>query len=320
MPLDPHAERLLEMLAVAVPAKRARAGAGQPDTTARRQAFENLLRLGGAPEPVGSIENFAAPGPGGPIPLRQYTPLRPVAEPAPALVYFHGGGMVAGSLDSYDAVCRTLANAGCCRVVAVGYRLAPESPFPAALEDGCAALSWLFSQSVPLRIDPRRVGVGGDSAGANLAAVVCQLFRHVPAQKLALQLLLCPILDVGAETDSRRSFAAGYLIDLEDHAQELQDYLPAGADRTDPRVSPLRTADLAGLPVTHIHTAEFDPMRDEGLAYAERLRGAEVEVYYTCHAGMIHLFYALTGLIPAAGTALRGIAAQMAPALATGLA
>jgi acetyl esterase len=310
MPLDPHAERLLDMLAVSAPAARVQLN---PDE--RRRAFASLMKLGGPPEPIGSVDNLLAPGPGGPIALRRYAPVQPLAEPAPALVYFHGGGMVAGSLDTHDALCSRLANAVGCLVVSVDYRLAPESPFPAAVDDGFAAVSWILTHAGALQMAPHRIGIAGDSAGATVAAVVCQLLRDAPGPKPALQLLLCPILDIGADTPSRKRFATGYLLDMQDFALELQQYLPAGSDPTDPRASPLRAANLTGLPVTYIHTAEYDPMRDEGIAYADRLRGADIEVHYTCHAGMIHLFYALTGVIPYASAAMRTIGAQIARAL-----
>jgi acetyl esterase/lipase len=238
-----------------------------------------------------------------------------LTEPAPALVYFHGDGLVAGSLDTHDALCRTLANAACCLVVSVGHRLAPESPFSAAVDDGVAAVSWILTHSRTLQIAPHRIGIAGDSAGATVAAAVCQLLRGAPEPKPALQLLLCPILDLGADTASRKCFGAGFLLDMRNFALELEQYLPAGSDSSDPRVSPLRAANLRGLPVTHIHTAEYDPMRDEGSAYADRPRGADIEVHYTCHAGMIHLFYALTGVIPYSSTAMRPIGAQTARAL-----
>lgn len=317
MPLDPHAKRLLDMLAVsATPRTDARAAGERADPKVRRAAFEQLLRLGATREPVAGIEDFTIPGQGGPIALRQYVPLHAATQTG-ALLYFHGGGLVAGSLDSHDGLCRILANAAGCPVFAVDYRLAPEHPFPAAIDDGLTALSWLLAHAAQHGIDPRCIGVAGDSAGANLAAVICQTHRDIAGPPLALQLLLCPILDVSAETASRRDFATGFLVDLEDYAQELDDYLPPGLNRADPRVSPLRADSLAGLPLTHIHTAQFDPMRDEGLAYAQRLQQAGVEVQYTCHDGMIHMFYALTGLIPSAAPALRRIAAQMKAALAS---
>jgi acetyl esterase/lipase len=298
------------MLAASPPPLHARC---KPDE--RRRAFERLLKLGERSEPIADVENIIFPGPGGLIPLRKYTPTEAQSEAAPALIYFHGGGLVAGSLNTHDALCRTLANAVKCLVVSVGYRLAPEHPFPAAIEDGCAAVRWTVSHAERLQIDSRRIGIAGDSAGANIAAVICQLLGETDFPPPALQLLLCPILDFGADTPSRRRFGAGYLVEMTELARELQQYLPAGSNMDDPRVSPLRATNLRGLPATYIHTAEYDPVRDEGLAYADRLRRSDIEVHHTCHAGMIHLFYALPGLIPYARAAWTQIAAQITPAL-----
>jgi acetyl esterase/lipase len=305
MPLDPRAQRLLDMLAVAAPSPQSRITADD-----RRRAFERLLMLGRLPEPIGHVTELLAPGPGGPVPLRQYIPVRALEDLAPALIYFHGGGLVAGSPDTHDALCRTLANAAHCQVVSIGYRLAPEHPFPAALDDGCAAALWVLAQARSLRIDPQRLGIAGDSAGANLAAVVCQWLTQTAVTRPVLQLLLCPMLDHYADTESRRSFGSGYLVNLRELALEAEEYLGTGADPADPRVSPLRTADLSALPETIIHTAEFDPMRDEGLAYAQRLTSAGVPVRYTCHPGMIHMFYALPAVIPYARAALAQIAVE----------
>jgi acetyl esterase/lipase len=310
MPLDPHAKRLLDMLAVSAPAVRP-----QFDRHERRRTFASLMELGGRPESVGGVEELVVPGPGGPLPLRKYSPTQPLVGPAPALVYVHGGGLVAGSVDTHDTLCRTLANAAGCLVVSVGYRLAPESPFPAAVDDAVAAMSWTLTHASALRLAPHRIGIAGDSAGATVAAAVCHILKDTPGPRPALQLLLCPILDVGGDTASRRCFGAGYLLDMQDFALESAQYLPAAADASDPRASPLRASNLSGLPATYIHTAEYDPMRDEGVAYADRLKDAGIEVHYTCHAGMIHLFYALNGVIPYASTAMRQIGAQTARAL-----
>jgi acetyl esterase len=307
--LDPHAKRLLDILAAMTVPNR-----GPATLKERRQSFEKLMQLGHRSEPIKSIEELSAPGPVGPIALRQYTPSKTLNEPASALVYFHGGGLFAGGLDTHDAVCRVLANATGCSVISVAYRLAPECPFPAAIDDGCAAVSWIMAHATQLRLAPTHIGVAGDSAGANIAAVICQLLKDVPGSKLALQLLLCPILDWCTDTDSRRTFGSGYLIDTRDLALELEQYRPEGGDMHDSRVSPLLATDLAGLPTTYIHTAEFDPLRDEGQVYADRLRSARIEVHYTCHPGMIHMFYALPRLIPYADTAMQMIAAQLAPA------
>jgi acetyl esterase/lipase len=237
-----------------------------------------------------------------PLAVRIYRPAA-VAAPAPALVYFHGGGLVAGSLDTHDPVCRSLSNAAGCVLLSVDYRLAPEYPFPAAIADGCHATVWAATHAQELGIDRNRIGVCGDSAGATLAAVVCQTLVTTGEARLALQFLLCPIMDFCAATGSRRDYATGYLVDQATLDHDLKHYLGADGDPSHPRISPSRVADVSGLPPTCIHTAEFDPLRDEGAAYAERLRQAGVPTTYRCHSGMIHLFYGMGALIPYAATA-----------------
>lgn len=299
MPLDPRARRFLETLAAMNPPSALALSVEE-----RRRALAHLLSFSGPPEAVGAVTEMAVPGPGGELGMRCYTPAgwQP-ADVLPGLIYFHGGGLVAGSLETHDPICRSLSNAGGCRVLSVDYRLAPEHPFPAAVADGCAAAAWIAAHAGELSIDPARLGISGDSAGATLAAVVCHTTTAAGQAPLAFQFLLCPITDFAAESDSRRSFAQGYLVDRDTLEHDLKYYLTVDADRADPRVSPLRAADLRSLPPTAIHTAEFDPLRDEGHAYAERLTHSGVRTVYRCHPGMIHLFYGMRGIISYAGAA-----------------
>ena len=160
-------------------------------------------------------------------------------------------------------------------------------------------------------IDPGRAGIGGDSAGATLAAIVTQKLRGAPGRALQCQLLLCPVLDFGEQRESKRAFGQGFLLDQALMDRDLEDYAPGVLDVNDPLISPLRAHDLSGLPQAFIHTAEFDPLRDEGQDYADRLAAAGVEVDLTCHAGMVHHFYGLTGFIPAAGPILASIGAEV---------
>jgi acetyl esterase len=306
MALDPHAGRLLAMLAAA-----GRADPAGATLTERRQGFAALMRLSGPAEPVDSVEDRLLPGPDGHLGLRLYVPCAVGAGASPGLVYFHGGGFIAGTLDTHDALCRSLANAACCRIVAVDYRLAPEHKFPAAITDCYRAAMWTRERADSLGIDPRRLAIGGDSAGASLAAIVCRMARDARKPRFALQLLLCPITDFTGSLESRRALATGYLLDQATMKRELALYLPRGIDAGDPRVSPLGAGDLSELPPAWIHTAEFDPLRDEGRAYAQRVAAAGGEVRYTCHPGMIHLFYAMTGVIPYARRALSHIGAEI---------
>ncbi|TLY92049.1 MAG: alpha/beta hydrolase [Gammaproteobacteria bacterium] len=311
MPLDPHAKRLLERLAATNPPSARSLTIG-----ARRSALQQLLAFAGLREEVECVENRTLPAREAPLPVRVYTPTGAPREPLPALIYFHGGGLVAGSLDSHDAICRSLTNASACRLISVDYRLAPEHPFPTALADGYAALAWVAAHPRELGIDADRIVLGGDSAGATLAAVVCQMAATAGRPRLAAQLLICPIMDACAVTDSRRAFAEGHLLDQATLDHDLAHYLAPDVDRTDARVSPLRAAQLQRLPPTCIHTAEFDPLRDEGAAYAERLRLAGVKSTYRCHSGMIHLFYGMGRLIPYAATAYRLIGEDLRSLLA----
>jgi acetyl esterase len=305
MPLDPYAKRFLDRLAALNPPSALSLSVAE-----RREALGNLLSLSAGNAPESAVEDRLIPGPGGALPVRIYTPGGESRNPLPALIYFHGGGLVAGTLDTYDGIARELAHASGCRLISVGYRLAPEAPFPAAVEDACAATAWIAAHADEFAADPARIGVAGDSAGATLAAVACQqaTANGVP---LALQVLLCPILDHAGTTPSRQSFAQGHLVDAATLGHDLKHYLGSKGDVGDPRVSPSRGMRLRGLPPTIVHTAEFDPLRDEGRDYAERLKHAGVTTLYRCHLGMIHLFYGMGGVIPYAATAYREIGADI---------
>jgi acetyl esterase len=316
MPLDPSAGRFLRLLAASSPQSMRNAPVED-----RRAALVELMKFGGPAPPIGAVEDRTVPGPAGPLGVRLYTPIDAPAgslpggrnDLMPGVVYFHGGGLVAGTVATHDSIARMLANAGACRVVSVGYRLAPEHQFPSALEDALASVSYLRAGAAEFGIDAARLGICGDSAGGTLAAATCQALAGRAAP--ALQILLCPILDYSRTTPSRRELASGYMIDEEVLAHDLSLYLPAGTDPADRRISPLRAGVLRGLPRTIIHTAEFDPLRDEGRDYFERLSHAGCDVSYTCHPGMIHLFYGLGAVIPYARAALRQIGGEIRAAL-----
>ena len=306
MPLDPYVRRFLGTLSAGAARKT-----GDLTIEERRASFSRLLTLGSEPPPIGSVEERQIPGPAGPLRSRLYRPSRETPEATPGLVFFHGGGLVAGGLETHDGICRTLAAESGCAVVSVDYRLAPEARFPAALEDACAATRWVIAQTSQLGIDSARLGVGGDSAGGTLAAAVCQALKAAGEPGIAWQVLLCPILDYRARNASRQEFAAGFLLDEGTLEHDLRHYLAASVGAGDPRISPLKAADLTGLPPACIHTAECDPLRDEGRLYADRLQSAGVPVRYCCHAGMIHLFYGLGAVIPSAAAAYRTIGADI---------
>lgn len=297
MALDPHVSRFLDMMALG--------GSNGIDLAARREGLRGLARLAAAGLATGpvTVRDLTLPGPGGALALRLYAPVG--EAPGPGLVFLHGGGLVTGDLDTHDAQCRTLCDAGRMRVVAVDYRLAPEHPFPAALDDARAATCWAMAHADELGIDPARLAVGGESAGAGLAARICQELREA-GQRPAAQLLICPVLDVHGVGASRRDFGRGYFLD---EATIQGDLIACGPDALpNPRFCPLRETELRGLPPAHLHTAEYDPVRDDGEAYAERLTRAGVPVVHARHAGMIHFFYGLGRLVPRSRPILSDIA------------
>ena len=305
MPLDPLAKRLLTMMTAAAPPSRTR-----PTIEERRQSLAKLMQFARTDADVATTDG-ALPGPGGPIAYRLYAPATDEGGPAPGFVFFHGGGMVAGSIETHDRIAAALAEATGCRLVSVDYRLAPEHKFPAAVEDAIAATEFVAKNAAALGIDAARLIVGGDSAGATLAAVVCQYALANAAPDILAQCLICPVLDFEETSPSREAFAENHMIDRAVLEADLADYLPEGADPADARISPLRAGRVKGLPAAIIHTAEFDPMRDEGNAYAHKLLAAGVTVELTCHDGMIHNFHAMGAILPQAKLVLMQIGEQI---------
>ncbi|MEV6441058.1 alpha/beta hydrolase [Amycolatopsis sp. NPDC051716] len=264
-------------------------------------------------EPV-SVREIAVPTPDGDLPATLYTPVG-LPEESPLLVFFHGGGWVIGTRASHDNAVRFLAKHAGVRVLSIEYRLAPEFPFPAATEDALAAFDYAVAKAGDLGADPARIAVGGDSAGGNLAAVTAQQAVRRGGPAPAFQLLIYPATDFARRYRSQDLFAENlFLTDV--HMKWFEGhYVPEGTDLTDPRLSPLRADDLSGLPPALIVTAGFDPLRDEGEAYAEKLREAGVEVALRRHEDLIHGFINFTGV----GTRFREALAEMAGALRQGL-
>jgi acetyl esterase len=310
MPLEPRVKRFLDILAAGNPPDPRTA-----TVAARRQGLIALMQMSGPLIPMARVDEISLTLPHATLPARVYSPHNDSVL-QPGLIYFHGGGLVAGSIATHDGIARALAHAGGVRVVSVDYRLAPEAHFPAALDDAKSAVEYIAAHCADFGVDPDRLGICGDSAGATLAAATCQTLARSGGPRLALQLLLCPILDYSRKSDSRLRLSSGYLVDEATLDHDLQHYLPDGIQPTDSRVSPLLAQSVAGLPSTIIHTAEFDPLRDEGREYFERLSRANIEVAYTCHPGMIHLFYGLGGVIPYARTAYKQIGDEIRAALA----
>ena len=313
MPLDPLVKAFLDQ-AAAIP----RPKVWELPPSAARASFAGMMGLMGPQDvAVGKVENFIIPAtaPAREISARAYAPVAVGGEPRPALIFFHGGGFVVGSLDSHDGLCRLICAEGHFRVIAVDYRLAPEHPFPAAIDDAFAAVQWIAANATQLGIDPGRIAVGGDSAGGMLTAIVTQLARDKGGPRLAFQLLLFPNTQMGGETASLNEFAVGYF--LERHAIEWfnAQYAPNEADRASPLVSPLRAKDFSRLPPAYVLLGGYDPLHDEGLAYAEKLRAAGVAVTIADHRDMVHCFIYLQTVLPQAHTALADAAHAVSGAL-----
>ncbi len=255
---------------------------------AREQAVRVARAMSGPTEPVARVDERLLPGPYGDIPVRIYLPQ--LHGSAPVLVYFHGGGWVVGNLETVDAFCRSITNLARCAVVSVNYRHAPEHQFPLPVEDAYAATQWVATHAGTLGGNPARLAVGGTSAGGTQAAVVAQMARDRRGPQIACQLLIVPVTDHNIETTSYRDNADGYGLTADAMRWYWKHYLHAPADGANPYASPIRAASLRGLPPAVVVTAEFDPLRDEGEAYAGRLRADGVPVVAKRYDGMVHQF------------------------------
>ena len=314
MPVDPQIQQVIDALS----ASDFGPVHAQSPAQARAQYVRMVEARGIAPAPVGAAEDRSIPGPGGDLPVRIYRPDLD-APTLPALVYFHGGGHVIGNLDTHDAVARNLCNGAGCIVVSVDYRLAPEHKFPAAAEDAFAAVVWCAAHGAEIGIDPRRMAVGGDSAGGNLAAVAALMARDAGGPAIRLQVLVYPVTDYACDTESYRTYSDGYgMLDARSMRWFRDHYLRDEADRLDWRAAPLRAGDLAGLPPALVLTAQCDVLHDEGEAYAQRLRSAGVEVDHRDIPGMIHGFFAMAPAVDGAVRAQALVCGAMIHAFAPG--
>jgi acetyl esterase len=312
MPLDPQVQALLDA------AKKA----GVPElwqlspVEARKEYRRRVDRLKLEVD-IYRTEDRSIEGAAGAIALRIYTPrkLKP-AEKLPVLVWFHGGGYVIGDLDTHDSACRVLANDADCIVVAVDYRLAPEHKFPAAVDDCEAALKWVAKHAGEIQADDRRIAVGGDSAGANLAAVVSILARNAGHPDICFQLLVYPVTAPEPETKSHYAFAEGYLLTRKTITWFFEHYVRSAKDTRDFRYAPLEADDLSSLPPALIIVAGFDPLRDEGIQYAEALIHAGNRVRLSNYESMIHGFLLMGGMVDAARRALAESASSLREAFA----
>lgn len=283
-----------------------------PAAVARRLYRDTRGALTPDPPGVESVQLLMAPGRAGPVPVRSYRPKGAGRdEVLPALVYFHGGGWVIGDLDTHDVVCRTLCNGARCAVFSVEYRKAPESPFPAAVEDCFAALNFVFQGAMDLRINAKQLAVGGDSAGGNLATVIALMARDAGGPAISFQLLIYPGCDQRMRHASIKRNGEGYLLTEKSMHYFRGHYLPRKKDWLDWRASPLLAKSLKGLPPAFVMTAGFDPLVDEGREYAERMQKEGVRVEYKNYADMVHGFITMGRVLDTANAALADCAAAL---------
>jgi acetyl esterase len=308
VPLHPQVKPLLDAVA------QAGGPAMSEVSPVEFRAQYKILHALDQPEEVARVDDRLVPG-AVDVPVRVYTPHAAIGGDAPLLVWLHGGGWVIGDLDTADAVARALANRSGAVVVSVGYRLAPEHKAPAALDDALAALTWAVENAELLGVDASRVAVGGDSAGGNLAAVLCQRVRDEYGPDIDFQLLVYPVVDCTLSQPSIEENAEGYFLTKETVAWFVGHYL-GGVDPMDPSVSPLYADSFAGLPPALVITAEFDPLRDEGEAYAAAMREAGVAVESVRYDGQVHGFFAMAALLDDAKLAIDRAGAAVRAALA----
>ena len=302
-PLDPQAGAVIRYLAeLAHPSLEK-----VPASEARRLYRETRAALRPPAPALPVVGDLNAEGTAGSIPLRLYRPSNGVL---PALIYFHGGGWVLGDLDTHDAVCRLIAAQAGVVVIAVDYRLAPEHPFPAAVDDCYDATAWISGNAVALGVDNTRLAVGGDSAGGGLATVVTLMARS-GGPSLKYQVLVYPVTDLRAQTESYSKYADGYLLTRNMMHWFIAQYATTEDDVRDWRASPLLAPSVDGVPPALVMTAGLDPLRDEGEAYARRLEEAGVAVDYMCLGGMVHGFLTMGGKIDTANRAVSHIASAL---------
>jgi acetyl esterase len=297
VPIDPTAAAIIEIMEGVFPQVDV-----VDDAVRSRALAKDMPKPPGDPEAVARVEDRTIPGPDGPLPVRIYRPTDG-DDVAPGIVYFHGGGWVICDLDSHDATCRRLTNAIGAVVVSVDYRLAPEHPYPAAVEDCYAAAQWTAGHAGDLGIDPARLGVAGDSAGGNLAAAVALMARDRAGPALASQLMIYPVIDNTERCNdypSKTENATGYFLTTGSMVWYRDQYAPEPERAAEPYCSPLRAESLAGLPPAVVITAEMDPLRDEGEHYAELLAAAGVPVLLHRADGMFHGFFAMPDILDGA--------------------
>jgi acetyl esterase len=296
MSLDPQTQLVLAQLAAA--------GAPPLETLSPEQARAIFTMPQGEVEPVGKVEDRTIPGPASEIPVRVYYP-KEIQDRCPALVFYHGGGWVVGNIETHDNICRALTNIANCVTISVDYRLAPEHKFPAAVDDSYAAVQYVYDHAEEFQADRKRIAIGGDSAGGNLAAVVAHLAKEKKAPEICFQLLIYPSTNMGGEpTASMVENAEGYFLEKGTMEWFRDCYINGEEDKLNPLVSPSLNEDFTGLPPALVITAEYDPLRDEGEDYAKKLAAAGVEVELVRYDGTIHGFVSMAVIIESGKAAL----------------
>lgn len=313
MAIDPKVRAVIDAMEAAFPPLDITVSGTE---TRRRVKVAGEKVIPAAVEQVAATGDEEIPGPLGPIPVRAYWPAEGHPGPRPMIVFFHGGGWVVCDLDSHDGICRSLANASGCIVVAVDYRLAPEHSFPIGVEDCYAATLWLAQHASHFGATPGQLAVAGDSAGGNLTAAVTLMARDRSGPRIAFQVLVYPVTDYSDDTESHRNTGEGYFLKSAEVMYYWGEYLADPADGAHPYASPLRAPDLRDLPPALVITAEFDPLRDEGEAYGAALRGAGVPVVVHRYDGMFHSFLSFLSVLDAASTAMAEIGSALRQAFA----
>jgi acetyl esterase len=308
VPLDPIARPIVDRLAALFPAIDFDRDGGEHRRLLKAAAGEAIHE---ATEPIGSALDREIPGPNGPIPVRIYRPVGAGDEPLPIAVFTHGGGWVVCDLDSHDGMCRAITNASECMLVAVDYRLAPEHRFPVGVEDAYAALCWVAAHGATIGGDPQRLAIIGDSAGGNLTAVLALMARDRGGPHVSLQVLVYPVIDFRFDRPSHLDPGDDKVLQSDEVRYFWYQYLADHADGAHPYASPIRAESLAGLPPALVLTAELDPLRDEGEAYAARLTEAGVPTDAVRYDGMMHSFVTFLDALPDARRAVDRIAAAM---------
>jgi acetyl esterase len=312
MPVNPQVRALLDEFE-----KQGLPPFDQMSVTQARVVALGFRDLQGEAEDVGEVRDILVPGPAGALPVRLYHPAP--GQSLPLVVYFHGGGWVIGDLEIVDKPCRALANASHCVVASVNYRLSPETKFPGPIDDCYAATKWLAEHAEAIGANGRFVAVAGDSAGGNLAAAVALMARDRGGPALAYQLLIYPVTAPaqGTQSASYQDNAEGYLLTRGSMEWFWQHYLVSPEEGTNPYASPLHASDLSNLPPALVITAEFDPLRDEGLAYARRLQEAGVSVTSSHYEGLIHGFFWMAGALDAGRQLIGEIGTELRKQTAT---